>query len=35
MWSELVIGSNRLINASGVIVVMGKEQVHLVRLRRW
>ena len=33
MWSELVIGSNRLINASGVIVVMGKEQVHLERGR--
>src|SRR6266545_3181292 len=33
MWSELVIGSNRLIDASGVIVVMGKEQVHLERGR--
>jgi hypothetical protein len=33
MWSELVIGSNRLIDASGVIVVMDKEQVHLERGR--
>jgi hypothetical protein len=33
MWSELIIGSNRLINASGVIVVMDKEQVHLERGR--
>ncbi|MDP9301102.1 MAG: hypothetical protein M3P43_09460 [Actinomycetota bacterium] len=31
MWKELVIGSNRLIDASGVIVVMDKEKVSLER----
>lgn len=29
MWKELIIGSNRLVNASGVIVVQGREQVSL------
>jgi hypothetical protein len=33
MWSELVIGSNRLLNASGVINVLGEPQVHLERGR--
>lgn len=31
VWSELNIGSNRLLNASGVINVLGQPQVHLER----
>lgn len=31
MWSELVIGSNRVINAHGVIGVDGEPQVELER----